>query len=138
MNESLPVPVASPVNTPVTRVLVEPLPTAPQGVSGAGYPLVRPSTDRLAIASAVCGLTAIIPVISQVMGLALGIASLVRIRRAGRAGVAVRGRGWALTGIISSGFALVGWVAMVAALLLVGSVFSQTAGSLDALALTPP
>ena len=72
------------------------------------------------------------------MGLALGIASLVRIRRAGRAGVAVRGRGWALTGIISSGFALVGWVAMVAALLLVGSVFSQTAGSLDALALTPP
>ena len=136
MNESLPVPVASPVNTAVTRVSVDALPAAPQAVGGSNYPLVPAGTDRLAIASAICGLTAIVPVISQVIGLALGIASLLRIRRARREGTLVRGRGWALTGI-SSGFALLGWVAMVAALLLAGSVFAHAADSLNALVPTP-
>ena len=137
MNETLPVPMARPVDSGVTRVTAEPLPVAPPNGNAGGLQLIPANTDHLAIASAVCGLTAIIPVISQVIGLALGIASLRRIRRARKAGVEVRGKGWALTGIISSGFALLGWIAAFALLLLVGSMFAYASDSLSTLAPVP-
>ena len=138
MNEPMPVPMASPINPAVTSLSVEALPVGPQQVDGRQYPMARPRTDRLAIASAVCGLTAIIPVISQVIGLGLGIASLVRIRCARRAGAQLLGKGWALTGILTSGFALLGWVAMIGALMLVSSTLWQATNSLDALTQMPP
>ncbi len=116
---------AAPVARPVMPV------HTPNGASGARPPMRR-GTDGLAIASAVCGFTAIVPVISQVAGLALGIASLARIRRARRCGVDLRGSGWALTGIFSSGFALLCWVVIFAVLLAVGSSFAHTAEVLNA------
>jgi hypothetical protein len=118
------------------EVVPEPLPVGVQ-TGGGDLQRVPAATDHLAIASAVCGLTALVPVISQVIGLVLGIASLRRIRRARQAGVEVRGKGWALTGIISSGFALLGWIAAFALLFLVGAVFACTGDTLDAIARVP-
>jgi hypothetical protein len=88
-------------------------------------------TDPLAVASAICGFTALVPVLSQIAGLALGIASLLRIRRARRAGVPLRGGLWAWMGIGSSGFALLCWLAVFAAFIAIGSSFAHTAGALD-------
>ena len=99
-----------------------------------GTAIVRHRTDGFAIASAVCGLTAIIPVVSQVIGLGLGVASFVRLRRARRAGVKLGGRGWAITGIVSSGVALLGWIAVFVAFAAIGSSFSGSAETLSALA----
>lgn len=77
-------------------------------------------------------MTAIVPVVSQVLGLGLGIASLRRLNRAKRQGVAVSGGGWAWTGILTSGFALIGWVGFFLALALVGSSIAGTQDSLQA------
>lgn len=74
-----------------------------------GLPTAR--TDQAAVASAVCGMTAIIPIVSQVAGLILGVVALVRIGRARRAGVIVGGRRYAITGMVSSALALAGWIA---------------------------
>ena len=137
MDERLSAPTVSPVSTAITRVAVAPAAAATQSGGLTDGALVHPHTDRLAVASAICGMTAIIPVISQLAGLALGIASLVRIRRARRTGAEVRGTGWALTGIISSGFALLGWVAMVAALLVASSIFSHATDSIHAVVAAP-
>ena len=133
MNELLPPPTARPVNAAVTPVRVEPLVAAAHRTDSPDHAIVPCTTDRFAIASAVCGLTAIIPVVSQVIGLALGVASMVRLRRARRRGVELRGRAWAWTGIVTSSIALVGWIAMLAALLLVGSSLANSATALDAL-----
>ncbi len=113
-----PVPVARPLTTPIARPI--PVVYVPQ--------LHAAPTDRLAIASAVCGCTAIIPVVSQLAGFGLGIAALVRIRRKRRAGLPARGTGWAVTGILTSGFALLSWLFMGLVLSAVGSVFQQSAG----------
>ena len=126
-------PTARPVETAITRVQVEPLVPAEPGPGGVHHLIVKRSTDHLAIASAVCGITAIVPIISQVMGLGLGIASIVRIRRARRAGIERAGKGWALTGIITSGVALIGWIALLAIMALVSSSISSSADSLGAL-----
>jgi hypothetical protein len=88
-------------------------------------------TDPLAVASAICGFTALVPVISQLAGLVLGIASLLRIRRARRAGVALRGGVWAWLGIGSSGFALLCWLAIFAAFIAIRASFAHTVGALD-------
>ncbi len=125
-------PTARPIETAITRVQVEPLvPVEPPG--SVHHPIVKKSTDHLAIASAVCGITAIVPIISQIMGLGLGIASLVRIRRARRAGIERAGKGWALTGIITSGIALIGWIALFVIMALISSSISGSADSLGAL-----
>jgi hypothetical protein len=89
--------------------------------------------DSLAVASAVFGFTAIIPVVSQVAGLALGISSLVRIRRARRAGRHLRGGGWAVAGIVSSSLMLIGWLVALGALIAVSAYFVQAADALPAL-----
>jgi hypothetical protein len=80
----------------------------------------------MAVASAVCGLTAIVPFVSQIAGLILGVASLGRIRRARRRGVRLGGRGWAVAGIVTSGFVLLCWLVAGVALMAVGQVFSDT------------
>ena len=92
------------------------------GAAGGPQPPVLGNTDGLAVASAICGFTAIVPVLAQVLGLGLGIASLVRIRRARRCGVHLRGRGWAWAGIASSGLLLLCWIVSIAALVAVGMV----------------
>ena len=132
MSELVP-PTARPLETAITRVHVEPLLPAEPGRGGFHHPIVKQSTDHLAIASAVCGITAIVPIISQVMGLGLGIASIVRIRRARRAGIKLAGKAWALTGIITSGFALFGWIALFAIMAVIGTSMSGSADSLGAL-----
>lgn len=125
------VPAVHPSAAPVA-VEVVPVQPAAAPVSDPRPPVLR-HTDTLAVASAVCGFTAIVPVVSQVAGLALGITSLVRIRRARRCGVDLRGRGWALAGIFSSGFALACWVAVIAAFIVVASLFARTADTLPGL-----
>ena len=148
MNDPMPVPMAQPVEKAPPGCWVSPKPgdqivrvgvaemVAPFAEPLQSTPpapvLARPPTDLLAVASAVCGLTAIVPFVSQILGLGFGIAGLVRIRRARRQGVVVGGAGWALTGILTSGFALLGWAATIIALLLVGASFASTAESLQA------
>ena len=108
-------------------------PLAPMYSACVGGLPVPVRTDTLAIASAVCGLTAIVPVLSQGAGLALGIASLVRISRARRCGIAVGGRGWALTGIISSAFMLLSWIAVFGFLCAAGASLASTTDALQAI-----
>ncbi|UCG15357.1 MAG: DUF4190 domain-containing protein [Phycisphaerales bacterium] len=126
------VPAVDPSAAPPVAVDAVAVRTAPAAAPDPRLPVLR-STDSLAVASAVCGFTAIVPVVSQVAGLALGITSLVRIRRARRCGVDLRGRGWALAGIFSSGFVLLCWVAVIAAFIVVGSLFARSADTLPGL-----
>jgi len=96
-------------------------------------PVARPCcarTDRLAIASAIWGVAGPIPVLSQLIGLSLGVASLVRLRRARRRGYRLRGRGWAVTGIVSSSLTLLGWIA---GLTILSTVARSLAQALDSL-----
>jgi hypothetical protein len=88
-------------------------------------------TDGLAIASTICGFTAIVPIVSQVIGLILGIVSLSRIRRAKRRGEPRSGAKWAVTGILSSGFALLGWVGLFVLLNRLSTSLEQSTGSLN-------
>ena len=129
---------ASPVTTipvPVARPIAAP---GPLVASGAGHLPVPRRTDPLAIGSAVCGIAAIVPVVCQVLGLGLGIASLVRIRRARRAGIALGGWGWALVGIFSSTLALVSWAAATMMLSKVGSSLSNSTDALRLIGMPGP
>jgi hypothetical protein len=101
----------------------------------AGGQLASVEVDRCAVASAVCGLTAVIPVVSQVAGLALGVLGLSRIHRARRRGQARTGTTWALAGIVSSGIALLAWVGILAAGYFVSTSLSDVAGPLKAVRL---
>lgn len=74
--------------------------------------LIPGGTDGMAVGSAVCGLSGFIPLITQVAGLGLGFASLSRIRRARRRGVQLGGKGWAITGIVTSICGLLGWISL--------------------------
>lgn len=135
------VPVASPVNpvgvskVPIARPAK--FPTIAPGNGGDTYitttTTTQPITDRLAVASAVCGLSGFIPVVSQVAAIVLGVMSLGRIKRARRHGVLVPGRGWATTGIVGGVVSLAGWIAMGGFLALVGSSLSQSTDALDTL-----
>ncbi|MFQ5495474.1 MAG: DUF4190 domain-containing protein, partial [Phycisphaerae bacterium] len=111
-------------------VVVRPSVTGLQPVAG---PNARPRTDSLAVASAVCGLTAVVPIISQLMGLCLGAAGLARIRRAKRAGRCLRGTGWAITGIVTSGVSLIGWIALFVGLAALSESLTNVSAALDAL-----
>ncbi len=132
MPEVMPIPYARPAGTAVTRV-ADGLPTTVAPAPGANTAIVRHRTDGFAVASAICGFTAIVPVVSQVIGLVLGIVSLVRIRRARRAGIEVRGTRWAVAGVASSGFALLCWVAIFVAMSVLTTSLSHSSQSLDAL-----
>ena len=123
-----PVPASPPVADPNSPC---PAPSGPSQVTCVATPVAgRPSsnivlanTDRMAVASLVCGLTAIVPVVSQVAGIVLGVWSLVRIRRVRRAG-GVAGGTWAAgTGIGFSAAVLISWVFVIAAMYWAGSVF---------------
>jgi len=118
------VPVARPVG----------FPTIAPGHCGETYiTTTQPITDRLAVASAVCGLSGFIPVVSQLAAIVLGFMSLGRIKRARRQGVQVPGRGWAMTGIVGGVVSLSGWIAMGGFLTLVGSSLSQSSETLNLL-----
>jgi len=114
-------------------------PLAVQGAASSRQGgLVLGSREPLSMISLACGLTGIIPIpvarpiTCVAIGLATGIAGLVRIRRARRRGVALRGTGFAIAGIFSSGAVLLGWVAAAVALSLVGhSLSGSTANLLD-------
>ncbi len=132
MSDLTHIPYARPAGTAVTRV-ADGFPATVAPVSGAGSAIVRHRTDGFAVASAICGFTAIVPVVSQVIGLVLGIVSLARIRRAKRAGIEVRGTRWAVAGISCSGFALLCWVAIFVAMSVLTTSLSHSTQSLDAL-----
>ena len=127
------VPTARPVTPAVTPVAVVPIARGVVHGGGVGCVAVKRPTEPLAVASAVCGLTAIIPVVSQLLGLALGVVSLIRLRRARRSGVELAGKCWAITGIVTSGFALLGWIGLAVSLTLLGSSILDSAGALDGL-----
>ncbi len=132
MPDLMHIPYARPAGTAVTRV-ADGLPATVAPASGADSAIVRRRTDGFAVASAICGFTAIVPVVSQVIGLVLGMVSLARIRRARRAGIEVRGTRWAVAGIASSGFALLCWVAVFAAMSFLSTSLSHSSQSLNAL-----
>lgn len=106
------------------------LPMAPRGPVPHSELAQTGGCDTLAVASAVCGLTAFIPIVAQVIGLTVGIASLIRIRRARQRGVHVRGGVWALIGISTSGFALLSWIVVIVFLLSVAGAFVYTVDTL--------
>ena len=128
-----PPPVARPLSG-AWPLAVAPLSDSAPANSLCQTPVAPPRrTDRLAIASAACGLTAFVPVISQVLGLWFGAIGLLRIRRARRQGLDLRGSGWAWTGLISSGIALLGWITLPALLASLGESFTHTTTSLQSL-----
>lgn len=134
-----PPPIARPVTLAVAVAPHEVVPVARglAGSNGTRYVVVKTRTEPCAIASAICGLTGIIPIASQLIGLTLGVMSLIRIRRAKRVGTDLAGKGWAITGIVSSGFMLVGWIGFAAVMILLSSSILDSAGVLDSL-LQPP
>ncbi len=95
-------------------------------------------TDKVAVASSICGLTAFIPIFSQVVGLFLGVWALIRIRRARQAGRNVHGRGWATAGITGNGFALLGWIALFGIFATLKGTLSESTLKLNPLLTKPP
>jgi hypothetical protein len=112
-----------------------PPPLPPMYAPPPGYAImpVRPRTDSMAVASAVCGFTGIIPIVCQVAGLALGILSLLRIRRSRLMGAPLGGAPWAISGIVLSGVGLLGWIAMFGAMSSVSSSFGSSSDLLGTL-----
>jgi len=94
-------------------------------------PISKPPVHPLAVASAVCGIAAIVPVVSQIVAIVLGIIALRRIRRARRDGQALRGAGWAATGIASSLFMLLCWIVIFAVFIAVWGMFAHTTSVLE-------
>ncbi|MCP4249055.1 MAG: DUF4190 domain-containing protein [bacterium] len=114
-----PIPTARPVDgSPREVSSIAPHPETPVETCAATAP-----PDGLAVASAICGMTAFIPIISQLAAVLLGFIALRRIRRARRAGVAVRGDGWAVTGIVSGLIVLAGWIGAAMLLTAAGTIF---------------
>jgi hypothetical protein len=134
MSELTHVPDARPVSVTASPVPSE-IPTAhPLGAYAPGAGIVRVPKDPFAVASAACGLAAIVPILFQVIGLVLGTIGLLRIRRARRNGVRLGGTVWAISGIVTSGFALVCWIGIFVAFNVLGSSLSNSVGSLSGLA----
>jgi hypothetical protein len=133
MNDLTPIPYAKPISVTVTPVSSDhaTAETLPAGV--APPTLVRSRTEGFAVASAICGFTAIVPLVSQVIGLAFGMISLSRIRRSRRAGIELAGTRWALAGITSSGFALFCWIAIFVAMGMLSDSLANSASSLSTL-----
>lgn len=118
---------ASPATPPVAPPVLQ---------TARDTPAILVRVDRCAIASAICGLTAFVPVISQVAGIVLGVIALRRIRRVRRLGHPVTGVGWAVTGLVSSIFVLLSWIFVFAVMAAVMYMFRETAAVLDQV--TPP
>lgn len=124
----LPVPVARPAECMSEGPPPPPLVNQQSGKS---------ATDKVAVASTVCGLTGFIPIISQIIGLFLGLWALVRIRRARRAGREVRGSGWAAAGITGNGLVLLGWIALFGAFAVLKTNLNETTSKLAPLFQSP-
>jgi hypothetical protein len=131
----IPVPVARPVRLDDPIVGLPPIP-GPPPLPAASQ--IGGQTDKVAVASTVCGLTAFIPIFTQVVGLILGIWALLRIRRARRAGQNFRGRGWATAGIAGNGFALLGWIMLLGAFAVLKGTLGESAQKLHPLLKKPP
>jgi len=136
----IPVPIARPLGegAPMAQVRcsseqsqVRPPPVP--GISGNNE-----TTDKVAVASSLCGITAFIPIFSQLIGLALGIWALFRIRRARQAGRQVRGRGWAVGGITGNGFVLLGWIALLGIFATLSTSLNRATKELSPLLKKPP
>ncbi len=87
-------------------------------------------TEPAAVISAVAGGTALIPVLSQMVGIVFGVIALGRIRRARRRGVRMKGAGWAYFGLGSSAFALLCWGGVAASLFVVGQAIGDSVETL--------
>ncbi len=98
-----------------------------------GQIVVAPPREGCSVASAVCGITGFIPFISQAAGLGLGIAGLVRINRARKRGVPMRGVGWAVTGLSTSVFGLLCWLGVLGGMFFLRSTIEQATSGLDLL-----
>lgn len=128
-----PVPQANYIPVPVTRIVPDDAPLAVPGQSVGALVPAPIKTDGFAVASAICGFVAIIPIVSQVIGLACGVIGLCRIRRARRVGVRIDGARWAVAGIVSSGFALLCWVGTFVFIYLLRDNLLDSVGSLQSL-----
>lgn len=105
----------APIAAPIARAV-----GASETRFGSGGELLTVRREPLAVISLVCGLTGIIPVLTQVIGLGTGIAGLVRIQRSRHRGVALAGTGMAISGIVCSVLVLLGWLGAAIAVSLVG------------------
>ncbi len=112
---------------------IEPMQLAVPGSFAHPMNSPRPQTDRLAIGSAMMSMFGFIPVVCQVIGLALGAMSLVRIRRAKRRGIMVTGTKWAVAGLAGNGLLLVCWVGIFAVMIGLRAAFSHSSETLQAL-----
>ncbi len=93
-------------------------------------PILPKRGNRLAVTSVVFGAVPIIPILSQIVGVIMGLVALRRISQARRAGIDLPGRGCAWAGISLNIISLVGWILT----LVLGSfVASQMSSSLNAL-----
>ena len=93
-------------------------------------PIYPKRGNRLAVTSVVVGAVPIIPILSQIVGVILGLVALRRISQARRAGIDLPGSGCAWAGISLNIISLVGWILM----LVLGSfVASNISSSLEAL-----
>jgi len=139
MNDQAVIPVARPAGPALVPTLyTPPQPTLPPGYAPYprwGYAMmpVRPRTDSMAVASAVCGFTGIIPIICQIAGLAFGILSLMRIRRSKLMGAPLGGAPWAIVGIATSTVGLLGWIGLFAGLSILGSSLESSSDLLQSL-----
>ena len=113
---------------PVARPIA---PTLQTGIASE-YPTPIPAarSNRLAVASVAMGAVPLIPILSQIIGIVLGLMALRRISQARRAGVALKGGRCAWAGIGLNVISLLGWILT----LVLGSfVASNISGSLEAL-----
>lgn len=105
------------------RVQLRPLPAMPIQPAQSGRSL--PRTHPAAVASAVFGFTALVPIVCQVAGIIFGIVAIVRINRDRRNGVPTTGTGLAIAGMTVSALALVGWIMLAVVMAGVSTAFSQ-------------
>lgn len=113
---------------PVARPIAPISPTGTTSEFPAPIPTMR--SNRLAVASVAMGAVPLIPILSQIIGIVLGLMALRRISQARRAGVAPKGTRCAWAGIGLNIISLLGWILT----LILGSfVASNIAGSLEAL-----
>lgn len=132
------VPLARPVTASTSEAMVSTnppmatiVPHSPDTNMQGDMVLVPGGTDGMAVGSAICGMTGLIPLVSQIAGLSLGFASLARIRRARRRGIHLTGKGWAITGIATSVFALLGWIGLGLAMTAVSTSLGNSTDALS-------
>jgi hypothetical protein len=112
-------------------VIARPLGVPVYGAPGALAVPSAPPYDGYAIASLGLGLTGIIPIISQVVGIWLGVASLRRLRRGLQTGEPRRGAWMAWLGLTFNGAGLMGWIAVIAILGWVTATVGESAATLN-------